>query len=352
MSVPALAVARSQDGLITRPQALAVGMTKDAIRHAIRPGGHWQRVLPGIYATFNGLLAPVHRRRAAVLHGGAGAAVSGSWACEMSGLEYGPPAGDEIDVLVPWESARRTKGFVRVCRTTRPPEPRRWIDDDRIGVPLQVLVDGLGDSPEPGVVPVVPPARAVLETVVRSACLPAGWRPVCASADGCPSCWDHPGHHHDNALRHTRALMCEVVQRRRATLTALRAEVAAAPRRGSALARLAMQDIEAGCRSAPECELRDLVRTSRLLPEPHWNQPLPGHRGIRPDACWDHARLVVEVDSRSFHGFGDAPARTEERRARYAALGWRVLPVSPARLRAEPAAVLREIEAAYLAGRS
>lgn len=101
------------------------------------------------------------------------------------------------------------------------------------------------------------------------------------------------------------------MQRRQATLTAPRAEVAAAPR---------------------------------------WNQPLPGHRGIHPDACWEHARLVVEVDSRSFHGFGDAPARTEERRAPYATLGWRVLPVSPARLRAEPAAVLREIEAAQLAG--
>ncbi len=69
-----------------------------------------------------------------------------------------------------------------------------------------------------------------------------------------------------------------------------------------------------------------------------------------PDACWPEARLVVEVDSRSWHGFGDAPERTERRRARYAALGWTVLPVSPARLRAEPAAVLRQIEAAYLAG--
>lgn len=45
-----------------------------------------------------------------------------------------------------------------------------------------------------------------------------------------------------------------------------------------------MKDIDAGCRSAPECELRDLVRTSRLLPEPRWNQPLPGYRGVHPDA--------------------------------------------------------------------
>ncbi|SDU58207.1 hypothetical protein SAMN04488563_2922 [Jiangella alkaliphila] len=328
-------------------------MTRDAVKYAIRPGGPWQRVLPGIYATFNGPLAPQHRRRAAVLHGGPDAAISGAWAAEMHGLAYGPPAGDTIDVLVSWDSARRTNGFVRVCRTTHPPEAQLWVDDDPTrGVPLHVLLDEAGHRPVPGVVPVVPAARAVVETVVRRGHLPADWRPECSRTDGCPGCWHHPGHHRDLALRNTRALLCEVVQRRRATLSALRDEVAAASRRGGALARLAMQDIEAGCRSAPECELRDLVRTSQFLPEPRWNQVLPGQRGIHPDACWERARLVVEVDSRSFHGFGDAPTRTEERRARYAALGWRVLPVSPARLRAEPGAVLREIEAAYLAGGS
>ncbi|WP_146605285.1 type IV toxin-antitoxin system AbiEi family antitoxin domain-containing protein [Jiangella anatolica] len=304
----ALVLAHAQDGLITRRQALAAGLTRDAVRHAIRAGGPWQRVLPGIYATFNGPLAPQHRRRAAILHGESGAAISGAWACQMSGLEYGPVAGDWIDVLVPWESARRSKGFVRVCRTTRPPEPRAWIDEDLADAPLHVLLDQADHGPVPGVIPVVPPARAVVETVVRWASLPAQWRPRCSSADGCPGCWNDPGHHRDLALRNTRALMCEAVQRRCAALGDLRAEVAAAPRRGGALARIAMKDIEAGCRSAPECELRDLVRTSRLLPEPRWNQPLPGHRGIRPDACWHQARLVVEVDSRSFHGFGDAPA--------------------------------------------
>ncbi|RIQ13690.1 hypothetical protein DY240_25460 [Jiangella rhizosphaerae] len=325
-------------------------MTRDAVRHATRAGGPWQRVLPGVYATFSGPLAPQHRRRAAILHGGPGAAISGAWACEMSGLEYGPPAGAAIDVLVPWESARRSKGFVRVCRTTRPPEARMWVDDSQPDVPLHVLLEQAEHAPMPGVVPVVATARAVVETVVRSDHLPADWRPVCSRADGCPGCWHQPEQHRELALRNVRALLCEAVQRRRTTLTALRAEVAAAPRRGGALARLAMKDIEAGCRSAPECELRDLIRTSRLLPEPRWNRPLPGHRGIYPDACWERVHLVVEVDSRSFHGFGDAPARTEQRRARYAALGYRVLPVSPARLRAEPAAVLREIEAAYVAG--
>jgi len=59
---------------------------------------------------------------------------------------------------------------------------------------------------------------------------------------------------------------------------------------------------------------------------------------------------VVEVDSRSWHGFGNAPEHTERRRALLASRGWRVLPVAPTRIRREPTAVLAEIEAAYRAG--
>ncbi|RIQ20216.1 hypothetical protein DY240_18860 [Jiangella rhizosphaerae] len=331
-------------------------MTAEAVRHAIRSGGPWQRVLPGVYATFNGPLGRLHRLRAALLYAGEEALITGPWACELHGLRYGPSVTDDVDVLVPWARGQRGHGFVRAVRTRRMPEGERWVDDQRLaalqgdGPPLDEVLDALAPSASPGVVPIAAAARAVVDTVVRWTHLPADWRPRCSRPDGCPACWHDPEHHRAIALRNTRALLCEAVQRRRTTVAALRAEVAAAPRRGGALARLAMRDIDAGCRSAPECELRDLVRTSRLLPEPRWNQPLPGHRGVHPDACWQHARLVVEVDSRSFHGFGDAPARTEERRARYAALGWRVLPVSPARLRGMPAAVLREIEAAYLAG--
>ncbi|TDD68218.1 hypothetical protein E1262_16645 [Jiangella aurantiaca] len=287
---------------------------------------------------------------------GEDALVTGPSTCDLLGLRYGPPVTDDVHVLAGCARGQRSHGFVRAVRTRRMPKGQRWIDDERLaalhgdGPPLDEVLDPLAPTASPGVVPIAAAARAVVDTVVRCTHLPADWRPRCSRTGGCPACWRDPRHHRELALRNTRALMCEAVQRRRTTLTGLRAEVAAAPRRGGALARLAMQDIDAGCRSAPECELHDLVRTSRLLPEPRWNQPLPGHRGIHPDACWQHALLVVEVDSRSFHGFGDAPARTEERRARYPTLGWRALPVSPARLRAEPAAVLREIEAAYLAG--
>jgi very-short-patch-repair endonuclease len=151
-------------------------------------------------------------------------------------------------------------------------------------------------------------------------------------------------------IQDTRALLCETVQRRRVHETALVAELNGGPRAHSAFARLAMLDIVAGCRSAPECELRDLIRRSKILPEPRWNRPLPGYPTIRPDACWPDARLVVEVDSKEWHRFGTGIERTEQRQARYAELGWRAVAVSPYRIRTEPNVVRAQLERAYLVG--
>ncbi|PSL02758.1 hypothetical protein CLV30_10965 [Haloactinopolyspora alba] len=116
--------------------------------------------------------------------------------------------------------------------------------------------------------------------------------------------------------------------------------------------RLALDDTRVGCHSAPECELRDLVRTSTFLPEPAWNRPLPGTSDgvVIPDACWPEARVVVEIDSAEWHRMGDLVEQTERRRARCAALGWTVLSISPRRLREDRIAVLSEIESAVLAG--
>ncbi|WP_157574810.1 type IV toxin-antitoxin system AbiEi family antitoxin domain-containing protein [Jiangella muralis] len=332
-------LARLQDGLITRGQALAAGLTPSAIEHALRRGGPWQRVVRGVYATFTGPLAPLHRLRAACLRVGDGALVTGAWACWMSGLKYGPPTGAVVDMLVARKMDRSDTGFVRVHQTSRLPQMQFWINRDEtagaLPVPPDLVLDSIAPTARPGVIPTVPAARAVIDAVVLGTLQPSEWTPA----------------HRGAGLRNVRALMCEVVQRRKSSLAELRVEARAARRRGSALIRVALADIEAGCRSAPECELRDVVRHSRILPEPHWNRPLPGVRGIVPDACWDEQRLVVEVDSRSFHGFGDAPERTEHRRARLAALGWVVLPVSPARLRADPAGVQLQIEAAYIMGR-
>jgi len=271
----------------------------------------------------------------------------------LLGLDYGPGDDGFVDVVVPAEVDRQSIEFVRIHRTL---VPIRFAQRVRLhpaetntpatfsAEPRDRLVQGIG----PTVVPSVTPARAVID----SACAHSrGWATTRAprgsellaplSVSGRPL---NPG-----LVRDVRALLCEAVQRGQCSVADLEVELDEHNRRGTAAARVALVDLAAGCRSAPECELRGLVSSSRVLPEPRWNEPLPGGELI-PDACWLEARLIVEVDSRSWHGFGDAPERTERRRARLAALGWTVLPVSPHRLRQEPAAVLAEIEAAYLAG--
>lgn len=175
--------ANAQDGLLTRPQALAAGMSVSAIRHAIRPGGPWQRVLPGVYATFSGPLARIHRLRAAVLHGGEQALVTGAHACRLSGLHYGPEPDDTVCVLVPAHIRCRSVGFVRVIRTLRPCRRTVWVGDDRLNVSELdhwESIDELVPETHPAVIPVARAARAVVDTVtlagLSAADVPSGWR--------------------------------------------------------------------------------------------------------------------------------------------------------------------------------
>lgn len=282
-----------QDGLITRQQALSLGMTPAAVRHALRAGGPWQRVIPGVYAMFTGRLVNRQRLQACLLHAGPEAVVTGSTACEGYGMRY-VPASPIIELLVP-------------PHVRRSPIPEAAIHRTR-SMPVARVVHG---------VPFAPPERAALDAV-RGA--------------------------HD--LRTARAALCEVVQRGLASVERLAAEYAAVDKRGLRLARAALQDVRAGCRSAPECELRDLIRQSNVIDEPVWNGQLPGSPDIVPDAYFEKARVVLEVDSVEWHRLGEAPELTERRRARYASLGWRVIPLSPRRIRAEPDAVLSEIEQA------
>jgi hypothetical protein len=331
-------IAFEQDGLITRAQALACGMSPDAVRHAIGPEGRWQVTLPGLYATFDGPLGRQQHLRAAVLHGGVGSVITGVAACRLTGLRY-VPARAGIDVLVPHRHRPGSTSSVHVHRTTRMPDRIVWWTESAKTIASRWWSqrDDVASTAWRGMVPIAPPARAAVDAVrLHSASL---------------------GRHSDlaapqriMAVRDVRALMCEVVQRRRCNVSDLLTEIDAAPRAGMALARLAIADVVAGCRSAPECELRDIVRSSRVLPEPRWNRPLPGYPSISPDACWPLARLVAEVNSREWHGFGVAPEETERRHALYAGLGWTVFPVSPHRIRSDPGGVRRQLVAAYRAG--
>lgn len=70
-----------QDGIVTRAQAMAAGMTRHQIEWALRADGPWQRVLQGVYATFTGPLGQSHREGAALLACGEDAQLAALTAC-------------------------------------------------------------------------------------------------------------------------------------------------------------------------------------------------------------------------------------------------------------------------------
>lgn len=283
-----------QHGVISRAQCLSVGLQDKQLARASREGGRWQRVLPGVYATFTGPLSQVCLVMAAVLFAGPQSQVTGVVALTWYGCTHVPRAG-HVDLLIPWERRRRGYGYVRFHRSRRMPLART-----RGGVPM---------SP-----------------VERAAMLAA------------------------RQLRDVdtvRAVLSEVVQRRLTTVDRLAATLADEPTSGSALPRRVLDELGAGTRSVPEMWLRDLVlRRPRLARGVVWNHPVQvAGRTFVADACWPLARLIVEVDSIEHHGLGDGPERTSRRRAALTAAGWTVLSVSPRRLRDDPMGVLAQIEA-------
>lgn len=84
-------LAALQRGIITRRQALAAGLTDDLIESWIARG-RWQRVYPGVYATFTGVLARESALWAVVLFAGEGAVLSYETAAELDGLTDRPAA--------------------------------------------------------------------------------------------------------------------------------------------------------------------------------------------------------------------------------------------------------------------
>jgi hypothetical protein len=108
-----------QQGVISRSQALATGMTDNGVRHRLRAGGPWQTLLPGVYLTVTGQPTRLQREMAALLYAGPVSAITGPSAL----LSWGMTGVDAryVDVLVPARCARASRQFVRVRRTKRTP---------------------------------------------------------------------------------------------------------------------------------------------------------------------------------------------------------------------------------------
>jgi very-short-patch-repair endonuclease len=295
----AAALLISQCGVVARSQASELGISASGLRHRLRPGGPWQRLLPGIYLTITGKPTWEQLETAALLHAGDDSVITGPAA--LRNYRIRAHGSRVIDVLVPAPRRAVSGGFVAVHRTRR--MPQQWTVD--------------------GFLRFAPAERAVADTV----------RELADLADA-------------------RAVVAGAVQRHQCTIEQLLAELTAGPHRGSALLRSVLAEVIDGVRSVPEGSLRRLIRASEL-PQPLFNPTLlvGGDFLARPDAWWPEFGVAVEVDSREWHLSPADWEQTMARDRRMAAAGIIVLHVSPRQLREHPEQVLAEIEAALRAGR-
>src|SRR5712691_9861356 len=235
-----------QIDVISRHQALAAGVSDNALRHRLRPGGPWRSLLPGVYMAVTGAPTTIQQEMAALLYAGSGSMITGPAALRCHHIRGNLP--DLVDVLVPAARKRRDAAFVRLHRTTRMPG-RIW---------------------QAGPVRYTLQPRAVADAVRDM-----------------------------TSLRDVRAVVADAVQRGRCQIQDLVTELTTGPSVGSALFREALTDVAAGIRSTAEADLKDLLVKSGL-PMPLFNPSLydGGTFIARPDAWWPELGVVVEVDSR------------------------------------------------------
>lgn len=107
-------LAELQRGVICRNQALACGMSAQAIRCRVE-SARWQRLHAGVYAAFTGAPDRQATLWAAVLRAGPGAALSFQTAAELDGLLDNPAS--VIHITIP--STRRVTGMNDVVVHTR-----------------------------------------------------------------------------------------------------------------------------------------------------------------------------------------------------------------------------------------
>jgi very-short-patch-repair endonuclease len=289
-----------QHGVLSRTQIISAGATDDWLRHRIRLGGPWQRMLPGIYLTTTGQPTRDQLQIAAALFAGPESVITG-WAA-LRNYRIRVPETRLVDVLVPADRKRTSCKYVLVHRTCR--------------MPLSVTCDGP--------MRFAPVARAVADTV-------RGQRHL--------------------KLSDARAVVAGAVQKGLCTAQDLAVELADGPVQGSAQLRSILVEVLDGIRSPAEADFRDLIRKSGL-PQPMFNPRLmlDGKLVAKPDAWWPEAALAVEIDSREWHLGPDDWEQTMRRHDRLIAVGIRVLHFSPRQVRTEPARILRDIADALRSG--
>lgn len=114
-------IAQAQGGLISRGQLLELGLTHAQARTNVM-NGRWQRILPGVYATFTGSVDAVQQVWAALLFAGSGAAACCTTALWLHRVLDEPP--DVVHVSIPHSRRVVAPSGLRIHRRRALDRPR------------------------------------------------------------------------------------------------------------------------------------------------------------------------------------------------------------------------------------
>ncbi|WP_328701326.1 hypothetical protein [Amycolatopsis pittospori] len=272
-----------------------LGVPQSTSYRRCQPGGRWTHLLPGIVLLSKEHPTARQRVEAALLHTAGVGVVSGFEAARRYGLRQAEPHGT-VHVLIPEGHHIRSSKFTIVERT--------------ISMPAHRVLAG---------VPLAAPARAVLDGVRRI-----------------------------REVDPVRALLIETVETGLCSVTELSTELETGSRRGTALPRAVLRELEADVKSVPEAAALAIWNRAGLPPAKQNVRIYDAHGNYvgKPDSWCDELAMAWEVDSYAFHFGREAFRKTLHRNNRYAAAGIIVVQTLPSRIRDEPDKVIAELRAA------
>ena len=289
------ALADHGDGVVSRVELLAAGVSPEQIKVRLRRGS-LRPLYPGVYAVGHRVLTQQGRWRAALLAAGAGAVLSHRSAGQLWSVAG---EGREIDVSVP--ARRRRQSGLRLHEALVPPDEVAVVGSLQVTTVARTLIDLAAVL-----------RRHQLERAVRSA-------EQQHLGDATPL--------HSLLTRH----------RGRRGITNLRAVLHTA-------------DLTSITRSEFEDRFVSFCRRRRL-PRPSTNATL---LGFEIDLVWRDAGLAGELDGYASHGTRVAFERDRERDRKLVAAGWRTIRITWRQLRDDPdslAGDLRAILEPHVVGR-
>jgi very-short-patch-repair endonuclease len=287
-----------QHGLISASQASEFRVSSQTIARRVA-SGEWTRVLPRVCRVSAAHVTPQQSALAAVLWAGDGALISHSSAAVL--WRFDGVRTSKIELWVPRERNIRSAD-VLIHRSTRLDRADRTeVDGIRVTTPVRTLIDMAGRLEEHRLF-------TVLEDLIR------------------------------------RDLVTP--ERLAARLRAMR--TSGRPGGGRLEELLASRGEGRPMESALETLVWPLIlRAAVPLPvRQHWI--VVGGNRCRLDFAWPRENVALECDGYAFHGGHRVWNDTEARLAEFAAVGWRVLPVTWNAARRQPERVIRWLRTSLL----